>query len=239
MQTKGRIGIIGAMDCEIEYLTAVLENKNEISGYGFTFYTGRIEEKEVVIVKCGIGKVNAARGAQMMIDRFSPAVIINSGIAGGVGPEMEIGDAVIATGLIQHDFDATAFGYARGYVFSGGDSSKPTVFEADPVTADLLKKASEKILPEGTVKTGIIVTGDQFIASPEKRKDLSETFGAQAAEMEGGAIAQVCTYSQTPFAVLRVMSDKGDGTASGNYAEFEKKTAKLSSEIIIEFAKLY
>lgn len=232
------IGIIGAMDCEIEYLTGLLSDIEKINIYGYTFYTGTISNKNIVIVKCGIGKVNAARGSQLMIDRFEPDVIINTGIAGGVGPDMEIGDAVIASKLLQHDFDVTPFGYAKGYMFYG-DTDTPTFYESDKKTAVKLKKAALEILPSGTVKEGLVASGDQFIASTEKRQYIFNTFGAIAAEMEGAAIAQTAFFAGIPFSVLRVMSDKGDGTASGNYAEFEKKTAIISAKILEKFIAIY
>lgn len=237
MNSNQPIGIIGAMDCEIEYLTSILKEKEALELFGYTFYKGKINSKNVVIVKCGIGKVNAARGTQLMIDRFSPCRIINTGIAGGIGPEMEIGDAVIARDLVQHDFDVTPFGYAKGYMFYG-DSSKPTLYETDKNVADNLKTAAVSVLPLGTVKEGRVASGDQFIASTEKRKYIYETFGAIAAEMEGASIAQTAFFAGVPFAVLRVMSDKGDGTASGNYAEFEEKTAVRSAKIIEKFIEL-
>lgn len=233
------IGIIGAMDSEVEYLCSKLENRTKETIYGFDFYCGTLSGKDVVLVKCGIGKVNAARGTQLMIDRYSPAVIVNTGIAGGVAPGICIEDAVIAEGLLQHDFDVSAFGHAKGYLCTGIEHEKPTVFKADEETAKKLRKAADKIIPTEKIRAGLIATGDQFISGTEKRKEIYDLFGATAAEMEGCAIAQVAEYSGIPFAVLRVISDTADGQAVEKYDEFELKAAKQSALIIEEFAKLY
>ena len=230
------VGLIGAMDVEVRKLVDALQDPEEIRIADTVFYKGRIGSVQTVVMRCGIGKVNAARGAQMMIDRFSPDVIINSGIAGGIEPSLKVGSIVVADGLLQHDFDVTGFGYARGYLFTG-DGSKPSVFEADPEWADLLKKAACDTTDPSRVVTGPIASGDVFVSSAEKKKDIWDSFKAYACEMEGTAIGQTCFYSHVPFAVIRVISDQADGKASDSYETFEKETADLSADIMLKLLK--
>ena len=125
------IGIIGAMDSELETLLAAMTEKKQETLYGLTFTTGTLDGCAVVLVKAGIGKVNAARCTQLLIDRFSPSAIVNTGIAGGLAPGLSVGDVVVAAGVLQHDFDVTAFGHAKGYLCTGGDDTAATVFPAD------------------------------------------------------------------------------------------------------------
>jgi len=168
MNTNSKIGIIAAMDSEIEYLVNRLENKVETKISGYAFHSGMLCGKQVVILKSGIGKVNAARGTQLLIDRFSPDVILNTGIAGATSPDLHVGDAVIASGLVQHDFDVTAFGYAPGYLCTGADQDKPTVFLPDNNLSGTLSKAAGQILERAKVREGIcLAVRDRGSPSPE------------------------------------------------------------------------
>ena len=143
MNSKQPVGIIAAMDSELAGLVAALEQPRQHVLWGLTFYSGLLSGREAVLVKCGVGKVNAARTAQILIDRFEPCALLNSGIAGGIGPGLSVGDAVVADGLVQHDFDVTAFGHARGYLCTGGDSSSPTVFRPDAAVQSALRRAAD------------------------------------------------------------------------------------------------
>ncbi len=234
---KNTIGIIGAMDSEIAYLTSVLKNSSVKEICGLIFHSGKIDGKDVVIVRSGIGKVNAARCAQAMIDLFNPSAIINTGIAGAIDPALNVGDIVIASDLVQHDFDVRGLGYAKGYLFSGNETDKPTLFHADKDLVCKIEKAAVKHADPKRIYKGIIASGDVFVSSPEVKSEIRDTFSATAAEMEGAAIAHTAAYSNVPFAVLRVMSDKADGSASVSMKEFEAETAKLSASIIETFIK--
>lgn len=237
MNPEMKIGIIGAMDSEVAYLVDQIKNLVVTELYGYVFYSGTLSGRQVTVVKCGIGKVNAARGTQLLIDRFGPGAVLNTGIAGALDPALRIGDAVIATGLIQHDFDVTAFGHARGYLCTGVEHEKPTVFLPDKGLAQALTQAAKRILTDSDVTEGIIATGDLFVADAEMRRGIHDEFNAAATEMEGAAIAQVASYAGVPFAVLRVVSDNADGNAAGYSDQFEAETAKRSAAIIEEFLK--
>ncbi len=232
MQQRDAIGIIGAMDSELSLLLAAMEQRAQEAHSGLLFHTGLLGGRRVVLVKAGIGKVSAARCTQLLIDRYHPAAIINTGIAGGLAPGLRVGDLVVAEELVQHDFDVTAFGHAKGYLCTGGDDRVPTVFRADRQLSAALVAAAQAVLGEGAVHTGLIATGDQFISGREKKAELFETFHAAAAEMEGGAIAQVAALSGVPFAVIRAISDLADGTAAASYDTFEQQAADHSAKTV-------
>ena len=231
MNSAGPVGIICAMESEAKKLYEALENK-EIQTYsGSAFYSGTLCGKPAVVVQCGVGKVNAARITQALIDRYSVSCVINSGIAGGVGTGLNVGDIVVGAGLVQHDFDVTPLGYAKGYVFYG-DTDKPTVFRSDESLCAALEEAARSCAPRRHVKEGIIASGDVFVAKRETKAELREDFDALAAEMEGGAIAQTAALSGVPFIVLRAISDLADGTSHGSFTEFEQQTADLSAAVL-------
>ena len=234
MSSKSKIGIIGAMDSEIEHLVSCLENKTETEACGYSFYSGGLCGRQVIILKCGVGKVNAARGTQLLIDKFAPGMILNTGIAGAASPDLRVGDAVIANGLVQHDFDVTAFGCAPGYLCTGADRVRPTVLLPDKNLSDMLTKAAGQILKSESVKEGVIATGDVFIADLQKRSYLRAQFNAVAADMESAAIAHTAFCAAVPFAILRVISDNADGQAAEISDRAEVDTARRSAEIIIE-----
>ena len=225
------IGIIGAMDTEVKELISEMDDTERISLYGNDFYSGRINGVRAVVVKCGIGKVNAARCAQIMIDKFEVSAIVNSGIAGGVSLELNVGDICLGSGMIQHDYDLTPFGYVKGYISTGLTGDEPTIFKADRGLLDFFKRAAGEVAGDRHILEGIIISGDQFIADLEKKKELHSEFGAIAAEMEGAAIAQVAAYAEVPFVVLRVISDLANGEGPASFEEFEKEAADLSMAI--------
>lgn len=225
-------GVIAAMDSEIAQLHSRLEDPEQTEACGLTFFRGRLAENTVVLVKSGVGKVNAARCAQILIDRFQPDYVINTGIAGGVGKGLSVADVVIGTELIQHDFDVTAFGRVKGSLYSDGDPDHPTVFRSDEALAAGFRRAAESLIDAVRVKAGRIATGDQFIAAAEAKRELAESFGALAAEMEGCAIAQTAEAAGVPFVVIRAISDLADGTSPGSFSEFEQETADLSATVL-------
>lgn len=232
MKPHATFGVIGAMESEVAQLRAALSGAETQEYAGVTFYCGTLGAHRVALVRCGVGKVNAARCAQILIDRFSPDYIVNTGIAGGIGAGLCVADVVIGTELVQHDFDVRTFGYARGNICDPAHREDPTVFYSNPALIDAFRAAAETVIDPARVKTGRIATGDQFIGSPEAKRDIADTFGAVAAEMEGGAIAQVASLAGVPFIVLRAISDLADGTFAPSFDEFERETADLSASIL-------
>lgn len=224
-------GIIAAMSCEAEMLLDIMQDKAEHKAGGATFYTGKIANEQVVLSTCGVGKVFAASCALAMIMKFSPDRIINTGVAGALSPSLNKLDTVVAVSAVQHDMDTSALGDLPGEI----SGIKKVFFECDEKTSEKLfacVKASG-----GTAKHGIVATGDRFVASAEDKAYIRNTFGADCADMEGGAIAHVCFINGVPFAALRTMSDGADGDASGDFMEFCVKAARISSNALIEFLK--
>ena len=229
MSTSYVYGIIGAMDPEIDTLVGDLLDKKEEKKYGLTFYLGKLKKYEVVIVKCGIGKVNAGRTTQVLISEYAPKYIINTGIAGGLSKELKIGDIVISNDLIQHDFDVTAFGYPKGYMCTGVNKEEATKYVADKELSEKVKKILEKVGEGRTVFAGRVLTGDMFVSSKEKREELVKEFNGFCCEMEGAAVAQVASLNNIPFTVVRLISDLPSGQGPDDYNKFEKEAAKMSS----------
>lgn len=234
---KQPIAIIGAMDIEVDVLKEAIEGEVIEKIGDMVFHSGKINNNEVVVVKCGIGKVNAARCAQTLADHFKVSAMINTGIGGGIGDGLAVGDLVIAESLVQHDFDVTGFGYAKGYMFIG-DKDKPTYYFTDKNLAELIEKAAYEHISENKVKKGIIATGDIFVSDAETKSEIKNNFNALVTEMEGGAIAQTASANNIPYAVVRAISDLADGSAPESYEEFEKETAYMSAEIIKTFLKI-
>ena len=224
-------GIIGAMESEIAQLRDTLTGCETTEVYGLAFYSGTLGENRVVLVKSGIGKVNAARCTQILIDRFSPDYIVNTGIAGGIGEGLAVEDVVVGTELVQHDIDAVAFGYARGNICDPAHRDTPSVFRSDETLIEAFRAAAASVIDPARIKAGRIATGDLFVASAETKRDIAATFGAVAAEMEGGAIAQVAAFAGVPFIVLRAISDLADGS-SVLFADFEREIADISAAIL-------
>ncbi len=232
MKNKFKIAVIGAMDCEIDTLKACLKNIC-LHNYGnLKIYTGNISDHEIILAKSGVGKVCAAINTQYIIDKFNPDYIINTGVAGAIAQELEVGDIVIATSLVQHDFDATALGYVKGYACTGGDNQKPTYFYTDEKLINAFEKAVGSVHTVSKIHKGLIATGDMFIGTPDKKSELRSLFNAMAAEMESSAIAQCANSNNVPCLVVRTISDLADCTANKPFAEVEKQMAELSASTI-------
>ncbi len=225
-------GVIGAMESEIRTLLARMSSPVAERAADLTFYRGEIGNCAVALVKCGVGKVNAARCTQMLIDRYAPDYVLNTGIAGGVGDGLSVGDLVIGTELVQHDFDISRFGYARGYISGFGNGSEPSVFRSNDILKQAFLRTVYAILPKNRVHEGRIATGDLFVADAGTKRRLKTEFSALAAEMEGGAIAQTAAANGVPFLVVRAISDLADGTAADSFETFEQETADLSARVI-------
>lgn len=222
------IGIIGAMEVEVEMLKETTNIEKIENMAGMTFVKGELEGQEVVLVTSGIGKVNAAVCTQILVNKFDVTHVINTGVAGAIFSELNFGDLVISTDLIEHDMDATGFGYEPGQI----PQMEEWIFKADNNLIELAEKASKEEEISHSVFKGRIVSGDVFISSVEKKDFLSEQFKAYAAEMEGAAIAHTCYLNEIPFIILRAMSDKADGTAHENFDVFCQEAAVNSSNIV-------
>lgn len=222
------LGIIGAMEVEVKELREMMENPQAQTVAGMTFYQGTIKGKEVVVVRSGIGKVNAGICSQILVDRYHVEGIINTGIAGSLKNEINIGDIVLATVAVQHDVDATGFGYPLGEIPQMGIKE----FPADEKLRELAAKCSEKANPDIQVFCGRVASGDQFISSKEKKNWISENFDAYCTEMEGAAIAQAAYLNNIPYLVVRAISDKADDSANMDYSEFEAKAVENSVRLM-------
>lgn len=220
------IGIIGAMEEEVEILKSSIENRETIQIAHVIFYKGNIEDKQVVLAQSGIGKVNVAITATLLINEFKPDLIINTGSAGSVDSELNIGDIIISNKVYYHDVNATAFGYKLGQV-----PSMPEFYETDSKLIDLAKSSIEQLDLNGIV--GEVATGDSFIGSIDQRKVIKSNFPtASVVEMEAGAIAQTCYQYNVPIIVTRAVSDLADKESDVTFEEFLKVACVNSSKIV-------
>lgn len=220
------IGIIIAEEKELLEVKKIMNNLSERNIYDKIFYVGNIEEKEVVLVKSNVGKVNSARVTQMLIDIFDIELVINVGTAGSVNNSLEIGDVVVATELVQHDFDVTPFGRKLGEIENIGESIK--------VEESLLN-----LFDNINVRKGIIASGDKFIVNREEKDNIRTTFDALAIEMEGASVAQVCYLDKIPFLVIRSITDKLDGSSKIDFEKFLELSSKTAAAILKEVLKKY
>ena len=226
-ETTERIGIISAMSNEIQLLLDNAEIERVDHKGGVDFHVGKLNGEDVVIMKSGIGKVLASSAATTMLDSYNISRVLFTGIAGGVGDETKVLDMIIATDIVQHDYgQVTADGFVWGLPESGISPCSPDLVE-------LAYKAATETVGQENVFKGTIVTGDQFIASEWYVKELREKFNALACEMEGAAVAAVCIRYETPFVIIRCMSDKADGLAHETYADMGDRAADNSSRIIM------
>ncbi len=223
-----KIGIIGAMEVEVEILKNKIANLKIETFAKIDFYVGAIGNKEVVLAKCGIGKVNSAICTQILVNKFNVEAVINTGVAGAIGMGVDVYDVVVSTELLQHDFDTTLVGDKLGVVCGMGVDT----FKANESLQKIAIKSAKGVLTNSSVHSGIIATGDQFIGDRSKKNFIRDTFNAMCCEMEGGAIAQVCHLNQLPFVVIRAISDNADDNADVAYPEFVEIAAKDSSRIV-------
>ncbi len=227
------VGIIGAMDVEIEGLKSILQNGVSKTIAGIEFTSGTIFGKEAVIAKCGIGKVFAAMCAQAMIMEYSPDCIINSGVAGGICRELKIGDIAIANDVVQHDMDTTALGDPKGLI------SGINIVNI-PCTLDLTKKLEVAAKNCGfNCMCGTLATGDQFMAKGSLALDeMRQTFNPLTTDMEGAAIGQVCYVNRVPFCVIRALSDNADDNAGETYTDNLRISSENSFKTVEAFFRL-
>ena len=227
----GRTGIIGAMEEEIVLLKEKMEIEVVVKKASMEFYQGRLNGKEVVLVRSGIGKVNAGLCAQILVDVFNVNRLINTGIAGSLKAEINIGDVVISSDALQHDMDARSFGYARGEI----PRMDTVAFPADPELIRMAQAACTEVNPDIRAFVGRIVTGDQFVAGREVKEEIASWTEGYCTEMEGAAIAQAAYLNRVPFVIIRAISDKADDSAAVDYPEFEKKAIEHSVKLVENF----
>lgn len=225
--TTSVIGLIGAMDEEIELLLAQMESSEKVTKSGVNYVRGTLQGKEIVVCKSGVGKVNAAITTQILIDHFGVSQILFTGVAGALDPRLNIGDIVISSSCMQHDMDVTPLGFERGIIPYQSVSD----FPADDRLIKLAEQACKELSADGYL-VGKVLSGDQFIASRDTVQMLYEQLNGVCAEMEGSAVAQVCYMNEVPYVVIRSMSDKADGSAHVNFQEFTVKASQRSHSIV-------
>lgn len=216
------IGIIGAMNVEIEALKNRLQDKETVRISGIDFHRGTLANQPVVIAVSGVGKVFAAVCAQTMILRFGVQAVINTGVAGSLSEDLSQGDFAIASALCQHDMDTSGVGDPKGMV----SGINRVFFETDPRLVKAAEKAAKALGFHYAL--GTVASGDQFVCDPQRKHWIRDFFKAEAVEMEGASIAQVCFINQIPCLVIRSMSDDASGNAHLTYAEFVKEAAARS-----------
>ncbi len=225
-----KIGIIGAMDVEVAGLIEFMENIKKETISSTVYYEGTLQGKNVVVAKCGVGKVHAAVCAQTMILKYKPDVIINTGVAGSLNSKLDIADLVISDSVVQHDMDTSGIGDPIGLI-SGVNLINI------PCPKDLVEQIekSAKTIEDTNVIVGTIASGDQFICNQDKRDYIVKHFDALCAEMEGAAIGHVCYLNNVDFCIVRAISDKADGSAHMDFPTFAKIAAKKSTQLINTF----
>ena len=221
-----KLGIIGAMQVEVEILLGAMENKKSLEKAGSVFYEGKLGGLDVVVVQCGVGKVNAAMCTQILCDLFEVTHLVNTGIAGSLCADLDIGDLVVSTDAMYHDVDAVHFGYPMGKV-PGMDT---TEFPADKIMMDYAFAAAEAVNP-GHTRKGRVASGDQFVAEKALKEKIIATTQGLCTEMEGAAIAQTAYRNGIPFVILRAISDKADDSAEMDYPTFERIAAHRCAEV--------
>ncbi|NNJ31027.1 5'-methylthioadenosine/adenosylhomocysteine nucleosidase [Lacrimispora defluvii] len=229
------LGIIGAMDVEVAEIKESMKDVTVETIAAMDFYKGTLKGLETVVVRCGIGKVNAAICTQILADHYHVTAVINTGIAGSLKNEINIGDVVLSTDVVHHDMDATGFGYPAGQI----PQMKEFSFHADEKLRNLAENCCKEVNPEVGIFKGRVVSGDQFVSDRVKKTWISDTFQGFCTEMEGAAIAQTAHLNHIPFLIIRAISDKADDSANMDYSEFEQKAVKASVNLILAMAEKY
>jgi len=227
------IGIIGAMHEEVTELKEMMTDIEEIKILELVFYKGILENKDVILVEGGIGKVNSSVCTTLLIDRFKVEKLIFTGVAGGTNPNIEVGDIVISNELIEHDFDCVAFGMKPGEI----PRMDTSIFKADKNLIKIAEESALSLFDRENIYIGRIVSGDEFVAESQKINWLRETFNSECTEMEGAAVAHVCHLFKVPFVIIRSISDKANDDAKTDFQEFVKLAAKNSKNLIVEMLR--
>ncbi len=226
--TMSTIGIIGAMDQEVAILKQHMEMKEVIKKASLEFYKGTLMGKNVIIVRSGIGKVNASLCAQILMDTFQADYVIHTGVAGSLDPGIDIGDIVISEDTVQHDMDVTPLGYKKGQV----PELDTWEFKADDYLINLAKDTCKKVNRDIKTFTGRIVSGDRFVSDKKTKEVLLHDFKGMCTEMEGAAIGQVAYLNRVPYVVIRAISDKADDSAKLDYPTFEKMAIEHTVKLL-------
>lgn len=224
------IAILGAMREEIEPVLATIGEYEKHDYAGNIYYTATFAGHNLVIAYSKIGKVFSSMSATIMIERFGAEVLLFSGVAGAINPSLKIGDLIMASSLVQHDVDITAFGHPYGFI-----PESSVNIDSDEKLRDIAKSVAKKMGIE--LGEGVIATGDQFVASSEKKDFIQKTFNADALEMEGASVATVCHNYSVPFFILRAISDSADGAAEVDFDTFLNSSAKVSANFILEMVR--
>ncbi len=223
-----KVGIIGAMKVEVESLVAGIDHDEVSHLAGMEFHEGTLEGVPVAVVRCGVGKVNAAVCAEALAVRFNVTHVINTGVAGSLNARLDIGDILVSRDAVHHDLDVTTLGYAKGEV-----PGLPVV--AFPASAELVAAVSAAVrqLDLGiSCIEGRVASGDQFVGDQAQKELIARDFQADCCEMEGASIAHACWLNGIPFAIVRAISDKADGSARQDYPSFERKAAHDCAAIV-------
>ena len=222
-----KVGIIGAMDEEVKLLKEEISDKKNHSIAGSEFTEGKLGSVDVILLKSGIGKVNASMGTTLLNHHFQPDVVINTGSAGGFHQDLDVGDAVISEEVCHHDVDVTAFGYDYGQV-----PGMPPTYKADSTLVEIAEKCADKITDIHVAK-GLIATGDSFMSDPERVDFVRKKFeNLYAVEMEAAAIAQVCYQFQIPFVIIRALSDIAGKDSNTSFEQFLDKASHHSATLV-------
>ena len=227
-ETEEKTGIIGAMEEEVASLKGALTDPQTTLIAGMEFWEGKLEGEDVVIVQCGMGKVNAGICAHTLINNFGCTRIINTGVAGSLDNQIDIGDIVVSVDAVQHDFTVEAIGFAKGEIPYTGIYA----FPADETMREEAVEAVRAAAPDIQVFEGRICSGDQFVSSKEQKETILSNFGGMCCEMEGGAIAQVCYLNNTPFVIIRAISDKADNSEEVSYETFKDEAAEHCASVV-------
>ena len=222
------VGIIGAMEVEVDLLRSHLTERKTFERAAMTFDRGLMGETTTVVARCGVGKVNAAMCVQAMADLFGVTHIVNTGVAGSLDAAIDIGDLVVSTDALQHDMDVTALGYEPGQV----PGLETRAFAADEGLRRGVLQACAVAAPEVAVYDGRVASGDRFVADAQVKQAIATSFGARCCEMEGAAIAQACWLNGIPFAIVRAISDKADGSDALDYPTYEPQAARRCAAIV-------
>ena len=221
------------MELEVEALKEQMDVKNIVEKASMKFYEGTLRGKDVVIVQCGIGKVNAGICVQILADLFQVDAVINTGVAGSLRAEINIGDIVVSTDACEHDMDVTALGYKQGII----PQMKESFFKADRQLVGAAIEVCREVNPDINVYEGRVLSGDQFISGEEIKNKLIDLFDGFCTEMEGAAIAHAAFLNEIPYVVIRAISDKADGSAHMDYPEFERAAAAHSAKLVENLVK--
>ena len=225
-----KVGIIGAMELEVSTLKGRLAGKKVTRKAGMEFCEGQIGGVDTVVVRCGIGKVNAALCVQILCDDFKVTHIINTGVAGSLNNDLNIGDILISRDAVHHDVDVTIFSYKLGEVPQLGIRE----FPADAHLMEAAESSIKENQPDLNYRVGRVASGDQFISSSEVKDRIIKNFETDCAEMEGASIAHGAYLNGVPFVIIRAISDKADGSAEEDYPTFEKAAAAHCAKLVAD-----